>query len=108
MTGKKFPFYVLTVFVSLLIFDSCRKAEELSEDQLDERMSGGSQTVFNEGVGAFAQAFPVMSSFRLEQHEIGDAAFEATFVASPAPRMHGLGTIYNSNSCFNCHINDGR
>lgn len=104
----KSTLFILTGLVLVLTFDACRKSEEVPDEAFDERMSGGSQTVFNEGVSAFAQAFPYLSAFRSEQHEIGDAAFEATFVAAPAPFMHGLGTLYNSNSCFNCHINDGR
>jgi len=100
---------VLAVFIGVAIFlASCRKAEEWDDEQSDERMSGGSQTVFAEGVGAFSQAFPTLSGSRLEFHDLGDAHFEATFVTSPAPQFQGLGTIFNSNSCFNCHVNDGR
>lgn len=44
----------------------------------------------------------------MDIHELGDAHFETSFIASPAPIFQGLGTIYNSNSCVNCHIGDGR
>ncbi|TAH41615.1 MAG: c-type cytochrome [Bacteroidetes bacterium] len=108
----KFPGKILLVLSCFLILavllHSCRKAEEWDEEQSDERLSGGSQTVFSEGVGAFSEAFPTLTGTRLEMHDLGDAHFEATFVSSPAPLFQGLGTIFNSNSCFNCHINDGR
>lgn len=104
-------FKKLILFSPLLLvlcIYSCRKAETADESEMDERLSGGSQTVFSEGVGAFSAAFPSLHGDRLDLHEIGDAHFEASFVSSPAPKFQGLGTIYNSNSCFNCHINDGR
>lgn len=101
-------FGALLVFGFVAVLGSCRKAEPWEEEAFDERLSGGAQTVFTEGVGAFSQAFPTLSGWREEFHELGDQHFEATFVAAPAPLFQGLGTIYNSNSCFNCHINDGR
>jgi len=98
----------LVAFGFALLASSCREAEEWPESAYDERLSGGSQTVFSEGAGAFSSAFPTMSGSRMEFHELGDAHFEATFVAAPAPLFQGLGSIYNSNACVNCHIGDGR
>jgi len=94
--------------LAFMLVASCRKAEPFEEEDMDERLSGGVQTVFSDGVGAFSEAFPTLSESRMEFHELGDAHFEATFVAAPAPIFQGLGTIYNSNACVNCHINDGR
>ncbi len=91
------------------MISSCRRAEEVDEFSVyDERLAGGAQTVFSEGVGAFSSVFPTLSGARHDFHELGDAHFEASFIASPAPLFQGLGTIYNSNACVNCHINDGR
>ncbi|MBK9639251.1 MAG: c-type cytochrome [Bacteroidetes bacterium] len=91
-----------------MFISACRKADDFDESMMDERLSGGSQTVFSEGVGAFSAAFPTLSGDRLDFHDLGDAHFEATFISSPSPQFQGLGSIYNSNSCVNCHINDGR
>lgn len=96
------------LFSIALLMDSCRKAEDWQEDQFDERLSGGSQTIFSEGGSAFSSAFPTLSGIRLEQHELGDSHFEASFIAAPAPLFQGLGNIYNNNACVNCHIGDGR
>jgi CxxC motif-containing protein (DUF1111 family) len=108
---KRF-FIVLTtaiLFQLLIVFvDSCRKPEELKEEDYDELYSGGSQTVFDQGSGAYGHAFPIMSDERVELHGIGDAAFEATFVTAPAPLNGGLGPVYNNVSCVSCHIADGR
>jgi CxxC motif-containing protein (DUF1111 family) len=100
--------YGIVLCGAIASISACRKAEPWDESEFDERLSGGAQTVFTEGVGAFSQAFPTLSGWREAFHELGDLHFEATFVAAPAPLFQGLGTIYNSNSCFNCHVNDGR
>lgn len=106
---KKEALYFVVLFAAfILIIGACRKAVPWDESEYDERLSGGAQTVFTEGVGAFSEAFPTLSGERAEFHDLGDAHFEVTFVSSPAPNFPGLGTIYNNNSCFNCHINDGR
>lgn len=87
---------------------SCIEPEPLTESDYNEWLSGGSQTVFNSGSGAFSSAFPVLAESRMEVHEVGDGAFEQTFVSAPAPINPGLGPIFNNVSCTSCHINDGR
>ena len=99
-------------FISLALvavaFAQCRKAQSLAESNENEWFSGGKQTVFTEGVGAFGAAFPVMDPLKQSVHDVGDAAFEATFVAHPSLINGGLGPVYNSNSCVSCHVGDGR
>lgn len=94
--------------LALVLSDACRKPELPGNDDYNELYSGGSQTVFDEGSGAYSHAFPNMSESRELLHEIGDAAFEAPFVTSPATHQQGLGPVYNNVSCMNCHIADGR
>lgn len=79
---------------------------EASEEQ--RWMSGGSQTVFDAGAGAFSHAFPDMDGAAIELHGIGDGQFEQTFVSAPAPLNPGLGPVFNSVSCASCHVADGR
>ncbi|MBI1183942.1 c-type cytochrome [bacterium] len=101
-----------TGFAGFLILafccSACHKAREWDDTQWDNRLSGGSQTVFNSGIGAFSSPFNGMSPWLEANHELGDMHFEATFVPAPAQKFGGLGPVYNSNSCFNCHVNDGR
>lgn len=94
--------------LAVLLALGCERAPEWEEDDRDPRLSGGAQTVFTEGQGAFSSAFPTLSGRRLAEHELGDLHFEVSFVAAPAPKFGGLGPIYNNNACVNCHINDGR
>ena len=81
---------------------------ELLESNYNEWLSGGSQTIFDRGAGAFSSIFPNLSSGKEEVHEIGDGAFEQTFVSAPALINPGLGPVFNNVSCTSCHINDGR
>jgi CxxC motif-containing protein (DUF1111 family) len=99
---------IIFMMAILCFMPACRKAEEWDPSMYDPRLSGGTQTVFVQGVGAFSAPFPTLLGDRLEFHELGDGHFEASFVAAPAPLFSGLGPLYNSNACVNCHINDGR
>jgi CxxC motif-containing protein (DUF1111 family) len=93
----------------LLFCASCRKEPEpWSAIEEHPWMSGGSQTVFDAGAGAFGHEFPEMGGAALELHGIGDLQFEQTFVSAPAPVNPGLGPVFNSVSCTSCHIGDGR
>lgn len=80
----------------------------LTDEDYNEWLSGGSQTIFDAGTGAFSTIFPNLAAAREEVHEIGDIAFEQTFVSAPALINPGLGPIFNNVSCTSCHINDGR
>lgn len=88
----------------------CRKPEPFEGEDLDVArwFSGGSQTVFDRGTGAYSHVFPVLDDALADVHEIGDLQFEQTFVSAPAPINPGLGPVYNSVSCTSCHVNDGR
>ena len=74
----------------------------------DEWRSGGAQTVFDRGSGAYGHAFNGLPAHLARVHEIGDGQFGATFVSAPAPVNPGLGPLFNNVSCSSCHVNDGR
>ena len=86
----------------------CKKPSITEDDSsIEEWYSGGQQTVFDRGVSAFSHGFPVMSQRDELVHDVGDLAFEATFVSGGFLNP-GLGPVYNSVSCVSCHIADGR
>jgi CxxC motif-containing protein (DUF1111 family) len=96
------------IIVILFSMNSCRQPDDWNETMSnDEWYSGGQQTVFISGAGAYSSAFPVMSPRNEFVHEVGDIAFEQTFV-SGGTHNPGLGPVYNSVSCTSCHIADGR
>ncbi len=87
----------------------CRKANTsaLSDDSLfDPRLSGGAATSFDASSGSFSSAIPGLSGHDDFVHGLGDALFEQSFIAAPAPRFGGLGPAFNNSSCANCHHND--
>lgn len=88
----------------------CRKANPgaLSDDSnFDQRLSGGAATFFDLSSSTLGSAIPGLSEHDDYVHELGDAMFDQSFVAAPAPRFAGLGPVFNNISCANCHHNDG-
>ena len=108
MRKKKVVIRFVTLLGVIISIYSCIEPEPLAESDFSEWLSGGSQTIFNSGAGAFSSAFPDLTEPREEVHEIGDGAFEQTFISAPAAINPGLGPIFNNVSCTSCHINDGR
>ncbi|MBS1773452.1 MAG: c-type cytochrome [Bacteroidetes bacterium] len=100
----------ILVFIAgiAMVFTMCRKAQPFSENDYDERLSGGLATVFDETSKAFTHAIEGMNENDAEAHELGDAAFEQTYVSAPAPINSGLGPVFNNVSCISCHHNDGK
>lgn len=98
---------ILILSFVILVF-SCSKIKYQPLTENDEILSGGTQTVFDEGSGAFGRMFDNLSTTLQRVHEVGDMAFEQTFVSAPAPLHGGLGPLYNNVSCISCHVNDGR
>ena len=98
----------VVVFFAGSVVYSCTEPEMFEGADLLEWYAGGTQTVFDKGNGAFSAAFPDLTEARERIHEIGDLAFEATFVSAPAVLNPGLGPIFNNVSCASCHVNDGR
>ncbi len=94
--------------VAGVCFYSCRKAEPLSEEDLNEWYSGGKQTVFISGSSAFSQPFNGLTDEKDKLHSFGDKVFGVTFNSDPGQLYHGLGPIFNNVSCTSCHIADGR
>lgn len=97
----------LTCSVATIIV-ACNKYDVHYTNPDSEWLSGGQQTVYDGGSGAYGHPFPVMSEDLERVHEIGDLQFEQTFVSAPAPVNPGLGPIFNNVSCISCHIADGR
>lgn len=102
------PLLLALVAGSIVLFGQCHKANEFPVDEFDERLSGGAATVFDESSRAFTHSIPSLSARDLYIHGLGDAAFEQSFVAAPAPLHGGLGPIFNNVSCISCHHNDGK
>ena len=88
---------------------ACKKFDDNYSNPDSEWLSGGMQTAYDQGSGAFGNMFPVLPEHLARVHEIGDKQFEAIFVsAQDSSKNTGRGPIFNNVSCASCHIGDGR
>ena len=104
---KKF-YTISLISVIVILFSMCNKASLFNESGYDERLSGGMATAFDETSKSFGHAVDGLDARQATMHELGDAAFEQTFVTAPAPVNSGLGPVFNNVSCISCHHNDGK
>jgi len=97
----------------VLVFSSCLSmasqplpAEEAPEDLL----LGGQATVFEKNSQAYSLPFPKLSGMERLQFQAGDALFTESWVAAPASTVgrDGLGPLFITRACANCHLRDGR
>ena len=109
------PFKTLAIrssFVALglvlIALPACKKSQAVAEEDMNEWYSGGKQTVFVSGSGAFGQPFSGLTAEKGNMHGFGDGAFGATFNSDRTQLNYGLGPIFNNQSCSSCHIADGR
>jgi CxxC motif-containing protein (DUF1111 family) len=69
--------------------------------------SGGDTTVDNRTTDAYTMPLANLDPGDLEEHRLGDGAFEAVFV--PTGTINGgLGPTFNNAACSRCHLRDGR
>ncbi len=97
-----------TFSASFVVLQSCKKSKAVKEEDLNEWYSGGKQTTFSSGSSAFSQMFNGLPESKQALHEFGDVAFAATFNSDNTQLNHGLGPIFNNQSCAFCHVADGR
>ncbi|MEO8068790.1 MAG: di-heme oxidoredictase family protein [Flavobacteriales bacterium] len=109
-TRVKWNVYLCFFLCAFGFLAGCRKPEPFDGEDLDTArwFSGGSQTVFDRGTGAYGHIFPDLDAGLAAVHDVGDLQFEQTFVSAPAAINPGLGPVFNSVSCTSCHVNDGR
>lgn len=71
---------------------------------------GGDATVFAIGHNAFSRPSANMPLRQRLDFSVGNSFFRNPWVMSPATTTarDGLGPLFNTNACQNCHIRDGR
>lgn len=106
--GFKTFLFLAGAIACIVLFSMCNKADVFPEENFDLRLSGGAATVFDETSKGFTHAIPGLSARDMAVHELGDKAFEQTFVAAGSNVFGGLGPVFNNVSCISCHHNDGK
>lgn len=102
-THLKYICILIVLFFSI----ACRKAKDFPESEQDPRLSGGSQTVFDQGSSAFDHSFFGLNPHDQLIHDIGDTKFSSAFVTAPAHVNPGIGPLFNNISCGSCHQSQG-
>ncbi|MDN2481457.1 di-heme oxidoredictase family protein [Vibrio agarivorans] len=72
--------------------------------------SGGQTTTSKQGPNAYSQPATNLSMLKRLDFSVGNSFFRNPWVQAPASTdaRDGLGPLFNTNGCQNCHIKDGR
>ncbi|WP_298187406.1 di-heme oxidoredictase family protein [uncultured Pseudomonas sp.] len=93
-----------------LSLTACDKPPRFTQAEPGEALSGGSATVRKADQNAFSLPSANLSPLRRLDFSVGNSFFRNPWVTSPATTTarDGLGPLFNTNACQNCHIKDGR
>lgn len=88
----------------------CDDAPRFATAQPGEGQSGGATTVNRSDRNAFSLPSANLSPTRRLDFSAGNSFFRNPWVIAPATTTarDGLGPLFNTNACQNCHIKDGR
>jgi CxxC motif-containing protein (DUF1111 family) len=107
MATRLRPFVVL---LSALMMGACDDAPRFTQAEPGEALAGGKATVNKRDVNAFSLPSANLSPVRRLDFSVGNSFFRSPWVIAPATTTarDGLGPLFNTNACQNCHIKDGR
>ncbi len=96
--------YTKPVIASLLLLGALGSANAY------EVKSGGNTSVKKEGANAFSLPAGNLPMSKRLDFSVGNSFFRNPWVQAPASTdaRDGLGPLFNTNGCQNCHIKDGR
>ena len=94
----------------MLGLPGCDEAPHFEHAEPGEALSAGSATVMKFDQNAFSQPSANLSPLRRLDFSVGNSFFRNPWVIAPASTTarDGLGPLFNTNACQNCHIKDGR
>jgi CxxC motif-containing protein (DUF1111 family) len=89
---------------------ACDKTPQFTQAEPGEALSAGSATVRKADQNAFSLPSANLSPSRRLDFSVGNSFFRNPWVTAPATTTarDGLGPLFNTNACQNCHIKDGR
>ncbi|SNS23524.1 di-heme oxidoredictase family protein [Pseudomonas segetis] len=101
---------LLAGLVLALALSGCEKPVQFTQAEPGEALSGGSTSVSKADHNAFSQPSANLSPLRRLDFSVGNSFFRNPWVIAPATTIarDGLGPLFNTNACQNCHIKDGR
>ncbi|MEK8079057.1 di-heme oxidoreductase family protein [Pseudomonas sp. XK-1] len=104
------PLHRLLLLCLALGVSACDQAPRFTQAEPGEALSAGSATVFKHDQNAFSLPSANLSPSRRLDFSVGNSFFRNPWVTAPATTTarDGLGPLFNTNGCQNCHIKDGR
>ncbi|WEM43371.1 di-heme oxidoredictase family protein [Photobacterium sp. DA100] len=109
----KLPFMLSAAGLLLSILFSLSTSAQASPLPVDDALamkSGGNTTVIKSGANAFSLPAANLPLSKRLDFSVGNSFFRNPWVQAPATTdaRDGLGPLFNTNGCQNCHIKDGR
>ena len=100
--------YFLLSLAALLA--ACDQGPTFTEAEPGEQLSAGKATVTKTDQNAFSLPLANLPPSRRLDFSVGNSFFRNPWVIAPASTdaRDGLGPLFNTNACQNCHIKDGR
>ncbi|MCV4272004.1 c-type cytochrome [Pseudomonas capsici] len=104
------PLRLSLFFLSTLVLTACDDAPRFTQAEPGEALSGGSATIRKSDQNAFSMPSANLSPVRRLDFSVGNSFFRNPWVIAPSTTTarDGLGPLFNTNACQNCHIKDGR
>ncbi|KAA0968065.1 di-heme oxidoredictase family protein [Pseudomonas sp. ANT_H12B] len=100
----------LSALLLALGLSACDDAPRFTQAEPGEARSGGSATVRKTDQNSFSLPSANLPPSRRVDFSVGNSFFRNPWVIAPATTTarDGLGPLFNTNACQNCHIKDGR
>ncbi|HEY0285955.1 MAG TPA: di-heme oxidoredictase family protein [Pseudomonas sp.] len=103
-------FHLLLLLLMASAIGGCDDAPRFTQPEPRERFSGGTATVSTLDRNAFSLPSGNLQPSRRLDFSVGNSFFRSPWVIAPSTTTarDGLGPLFNTNACQNCHIKDGR
>ncbi|MBB3242293.1 CxxC motif-containing protein (DUF1111 family) [Pseudomonas sp. Tn43] len=100
----------LSALLLALGLSACDDTPRFTQAEPGEARSGGSATVRKTDQNAFSLPSANLPPSRRVDFSVGNSFFRSPWVIAPSTTTarDGLGPLFNTNACQNCHIKDGR
>ena len=100
----------LSAALLALSLTACDDAPRFTKAEPGEARAGGAATVNKRDQNAFSLPSANLSPTRRLDFSVGNSFFRSPWVIAPSTTTarDGLGPLFNTNACQNCHIKDGR
>ncbi|QBZ91456.1 c-type cytochrome [Pseudomonas viciae] len=103
------PLRFCALFMALGL-SACDDAPRFIQAEPGEARSGGAATVRKTDQNAFSLPSANLPPSRRVDFSVGNSFFRSPWVIAPSTTTarDGLGPLFNTNACQNCHVKDGR